>query len=69
MSDDAAGCLFAIVAVGTVILFAAILRSDSRIAGYEEGYRRGFCEGRGGVEATVNDSIRCIRLPENVRTK
>jgi hypothetical protein len=66
MDGTAAGCFGAIVVGLVVATFVIItLVSDGATA---DGYRRGFCEGRGGVEATVGDSIRCIRPPVAVDT-
>jgi hypothetical protein len=66
MDDAAAGC-FAVIVVGLVVATFVIITLVSDDAN-ADGYRRGLCEGRGGVEATVGDSIRCIRPPVAVDT-
>lgn len=66
MSDDAGGCLAAFFLIAVLIFAVFMVRLDGKDAGRTEGYRRGLCEGRGGVEATVGDSIRCIRPPTPV---
>ena len=62
VSDDA-GCFVILTMFVLVGIFVLIGMPHAGREGYARGYRRGFCEGRGGVEATVGDSIRCIRPP------
>lgn len=69
MSDDLAGC-FVVLLLTAFLAFAALLvRWEGKDAGYKQGYQRGFCEGRGGVQVEVADTLACIQPPQPVRTR